>query len=173
MTSTDHFRNMLAIANCEFLDNYNKNRVPLATVCHCLRTCSSRIGLYIYQLTHRCQGQSVRHLRRRSPCACVFHQVCYHCLLMLHSIKCQLSQHLTITTKNAYSFANKSKLFNCKIIFILYFTTYTQKPFSSMTLPDVFKDVSANFVFAAMAAISFCRKSLHSKTHQYAHHGHA
>jgi len=34
-----------------------------------------------------------------------------------------------------------------------------------MTLPDVFKDVNANFVFADMAAISFCKMSLHNNTH--------
>jgi len=33
----------------------------------CSRICSSRIGLYTHQLTHRWQGQSVRRLRRRSP----------------------------------------------------------------------------------------------------------
>ena len=35
---------------------------------HCSRICSSRIGLYTHQLTHRWQGQSICWLQWRSPC---------------------------------------------------------------------------------------------------------
>jgi len=39
-----------------------------------------------------------------------------------------------------------------------------------MTLPDTFKDVSANFGFAAIAVISFCKKSLkHTNNNHQVH----
>jgi len=77
----DHFS--LKSIHCEGLSVYHRwcevdsslSNLGTWPCDHCSRICSSRIGLYTYQLTHRWQGQSVRRLRRRSPCLAVMARI--------------------------------------------------------------------------------------------------
>jgi len=85
----DHFP--LKSIHCEGLSVYRRWREaesPMRNLgtwpCdHCSRICSSRIGLYTYQLTHWRQAQTVRRLWQCSPCVCVcvcvWHQLCWNC----------------------------------------------------------------------------------------------
>jgi len=92
----DHFP--LKSIHCEGLSVYHRwceADSPLSGLSawpcgNCSRVCSSRVGLYTYQLTHRWQGQSVRRLRRRSRSPCVYVCVCVRACV--HACVCTLKE---------------------------------------------------------------------------------